>query len=147
MFLLPKSCIHKKRSFYRFRIALSFQLSPVFKDESAPLYPPLEDVRRVSRKVALAVAKEAQRAGLAEKASMEELERRIDEKMWQPLRRPSANRRTRLQPICGSRARRSDPRCPRTRGSRRAATVAWRASVDWVRTTCGSGWLIVGGQP
>jgi len=64
-------------------LALSEQ-SPVFKDESAPLYPPLEDVRRVSRKVALAVAKEAQRAGLAEKTSMEELERRIDEKMWQP---------------------------------------------------------------
>jgi len=41
-------------------------------------------VRRVSRKVALAVAKEAQRAGLAEKTSTEELERRIDEKMWQP---------------------------------------------------------------
>ena len=32
----------------------------------APLYPPLEEVRDISFKVALEVAREAQRAGLAE---------------------------------------------------------------------------------
>jgi len=64
-------------------LALSEQ-SPVINDESAPLYPPLEEVRRVSRRVALAVAREAQRTGLADQTSMDELERRIDEKMWEP---------------------------------------------------------------
>jgi malate dehydrogenase (oxaloacetate-decarboxylating) len=58
--------------------------SPVLSDEFAPLYPPLEEVRQVSRKVALAVAQEAQRAGLAEMTSADELERLVDEKMWSP---------------------------------------------------------------
>lgn len=59
-------------------------LSPALVDPSAPLYPPLERVREASRKVALAVAKEAQRSGLAEPISNDLLEQRIDEKIWTP---------------------------------------------------------------
>lgn len=58
--------------------------SPALTDESAPLYPGLEDVREVSRAVALAVGVEAQRAGLAEKITREELERRVEGMMWAP---------------------------------------------------------------
>ncbi|MCX5885566.1 MAG: NAD-dependent malic enzyme [Proteobacteria bacterium] len=60
------------------------EFSPAHRDPHAPLYPALEDIRTISRQVALAVAAEAQRAGLAEKTSREELERRVDEKMWAP---------------------------------------------------------------
>ena len=60
------------------------EFSPAHRDLHAPLYPVLEDIRTISRQVALAVAAEAQRAGLAEKTSREELERRVDEKMWVP---------------------------------------------------------------
>ena len=58
--------------------------SPALKDAAAPLYPALEGVRKLSREVALAVAGEAQRLGLAEATSREELERRIDAKIWVP---------------------------------------------------------------
>src|ERR1051326_1048225 len=64
-------------------LALSKQ-SPARKDKSAPLYPPLEEVRTVSRNVAFAVASEAQRLGLAEESTPDELMRRIDKKMWEP---------------------------------------------------------------
>jgi malate dehydrogenase (oxaloacetate-decarboxylating) len=63
--------------------ALSEQ-SPALGDPLASLFPPLETVRAVSRIVALRVGLEAQRAGLAESFSEAELERRVDEKMWQP---------------------------------------------------------------
>jgi malate dehydrogenase (oxaloacetate-decarboxylating) len=59
-------------------------LSPALHDPSAPLYPPLERVREASHKIALAVAMEAQRSGLAEQTSVEELERRVDERIWKP---------------------------------------------------------------
>ncbi|HET9529628.1 MAG TPA: NAD-dependent malic enzyme, partial [Blastocatellia bacterium] len=58
------------------------QLSPVHKDPTDSLFPPLEQVRDVSRRVAFDVAVEAQRAGLAEPTSEQELERRISAKMW-----------------------------------------------------------------
>ncbi len=60
------------------------EMSPVHQDASAALFPPLEDVRTVSRQVALAVASEAVRSGLAEAHSPEELVNCIDAKMWQP---------------------------------------------------------------
>lgn len=59
-------------------------LSPTLNDPTAPLFPALENVRTVSRQVAIAVAKEAQRTGLAEQTSPEELARRVDAQMWQP---------------------------------------------------------------
>jgi malate dehydrogenase (oxaloacetate-decarboxylating) len=44
----------------------------------------VEDVREVSRRVALAVGLAAQQAGVAEQTSHEELERRITAQMWTP---------------------------------------------------------------
>jgi malate dehydrogenase (oxaloacetate-decarboxylating) len=58
--------------------------SPMLNDPDAPLYPPLESVREISRKVALAVGVEAQQVGLARPTCMEELERNVTDKMWQP---------------------------------------------------------------
>ncbi len=57
-------------------------LSPARHDPTASLYPALEDLREVSRRVALAVGAEAQRAGLAEETSRAELERRVAATMW-----------------------------------------------------------------
>src|SRR6202163_622012 len=58
--------------------------SPARKASTAPLYPIVEDVREVSRRVALAVGLAAQQAGVAEQTSHEELERRIAAQMWTP---------------------------------------------------------------
>lgn len=60
------------------------EFSPAMHDGAASLFPALEEVRRVSRRVAIAVALEAQRLGMAPASSREELERSIDEKMWTP---------------------------------------------------------------
>jgi malate dehydrogenase (oxaloacetate-decarboxylating) len=60
------------------------ELSPALSDPKASLYPPLERVREVSRRVALAVGAEAQRAGVAMETTTDELERRVEEKMWTP---------------------------------------------------------------
>ncbi len=65
------------------------EFSPSLHDPNAPLYPPLETVREVSRKVALAVGMEAVRAGLAEVTSLDKLEQNVAEKMWQPHYVPS----------------------------------------------------------
>ena len=59
------------------------ELAPVLHDAEASLYPPLEQVREVSLKVALAVAREAQRAGLAE-VDLSMLEQTVIGKMWKP---------------------------------------------------------------
>ena len=60
------------------------EFSPTLTDGDAPLYPPVERVREISRKVAVAVGVEAQQAGLTETTSLEELERNVREKMWSP---------------------------------------------------------------
>ena len=60
------------------------EFSPALTDADAPLYPPVERVREISRKVAVAVGVEAQQAGLTETTSLEELERNVREKMWSP---------------------------------------------------------------
>jgi malate dehydrogenase (oxaloacetate-decarboxylating) len=59
------------------------EFAPVLHDPEAPLYPPLEQVREVSLKVALEVAREAQRAGLAE-VDLDKLEQTVSGKMWKP---------------------------------------------------------------
>jgi malate dehydrogenase (oxaloacetate-decarboxylating) len=59
------------------------EFAPVLHDPQAPLYPPLEEVRRIAFRVALAVAREAQRAGLAE-GDLDNLEQSVSERMWEP---------------------------------------------------------------
>ncbi len=59
------------------------EFAPVLHDPEAALYPPLEQVREVSLKVALAVAREAQRAGLAE-VDLDQIEQTVIGKMWKP---------------------------------------------------------------
>lgn len=57
--------------------------SPALHDAEAPLYPPLEQVREISRSVALAVGIEAQRSGLAPVSTVEALAQVISGTMWQ----------------------------------------------------------------
>ena len=57
--------------------------SPALKDPDGALFPPLEAVREISYKVALAVAAEALRSGLTS-TSLNSLERAITDKMWTP---------------------------------------------------------------
>jgi len=71
------------------------EFAPSLHEPNAPLYPPLEQVREVSFKVALAVAREAQRDGLAQ-VDLDMLEETVRRKMWQPdyfpLRRAASDR-------------------------------------------------------
>jgi malate dehydrogenase (oxaloacetate-decarboxylating) len=60
------------------------ECSPARQLSAASLYPMVEDVREVSRRVALAVGLAAQQSGVAERTSQEELERRITAQMWAP---------------------------------------------------------------
>ncbi len=53
-------------------------------DPTASLYPMVEDVRDVGRRVALSVGLAVQQAGVAEHTSQEELERRVAAHMWEP---------------------------------------------------------------
>jgi malate dehydrogenase (oxaloacetate-decarboxylating) len=58
--------------------------APALRDANAALYPELEEVRDISRSVALAVAIEAQNAGLASVADRDQLAQIIEQKMWRP---------------------------------------------------------------
>ena len=58
--------------------------APALRDANAALYPELEEVRDISRSVALAVAIEAQNAGLASVADRDHLTQIIEQKMWRP---------------------------------------------------------------
>jgi malate dehydrogenase (oxaloacetate-decarboxylating) len=60
------------------------EFSPALNDTDLPLYPPLESVCEISRKVAVAVGVEAQQAGLTKPISLDELERNVRDKMWRP---------------------------------------------------------------
>jgi malate dehydrogenase (oxaloacetate-decarboxylating) len=60
------------------------EASPALSKPDAPLLPSLEGIRQVSRRIALAVAAEAQRAGVAERTSDEEIARLVDQRMWVP---------------------------------------------------------------
>jgi malate dehydrogenase (oxaloacetate-decarboxylating) len=61
------------------------EFSPaVHEGAQASLYPALEDVRTVSSSVAVAVGLEAQRQGLCDITTQEELRERIAAKMWTP---------------------------------------------------------------
>lgn len=60
------------------------ELSPALQEPVAPLFPPLDAIRSVSKHVALAVALEAQRAGVAKPVPQDSLEKAIADLMWQP---------------------------------------------------------------
>jgi malate dehydrogenase (oxaloacetate-decarboxylating) len=70
------------------------ELSPVHGDLTASLLPALKQVRAVSRHVAIAVAEEAMRCGAAAKLSRDQLEQRIDIKMWTPKYLPYRRKKT-----------------------------------------------------
>ena len=67
-------------------------LAPSRSDPGESLYPHIENVRTVSRRVALAVATEAQRAGVAEPLDVSALGIRTDALMWEPGYRPLIKR-------------------------------------------------------
>lgn len=81
--LATKAAHITERMFLSAAISLS-EFSPALRNPDGALYPPLETVREVSRNVALAVGQEAQRAGLAQPTSFDELNRRINTKIWEP---------------------------------------------------------------
>jgi malate dehydrogenase (oxaloacetate-decarboxylating) len=60
------------------------ELSPARRDSSQPLLPPLSEVREVAKRVAVAVAMQAQRDGLADALPQDELQLRIEATMWTP---------------------------------------------------------------
>ena len=60
------------------------ELSPARRDASQALLPALSEVREVAKRVAIAVAMQAQRDGLADALSHDELQRRIETTMWTP---------------------------------------------------------------
>ncbi len=57
--------------------------SPALKDPAASLFPPIGEVRQLSQKIALAVATQAVKDGVAG-VKESELERRIAERVWEP---------------------------------------------------------------
>jgi malate dehydrogenase (oxaloacetate-decarboxylating) len=60
------------------------EMSPALSEPAAPLFPPVKDVRKASRSVALAVASEALGAGVTRALKDDDLVSRIDAKMWTP---------------------------------------------------------------
>lgn len=58
--------------------------SPAVQSPTAPLYPPVEAVREVAQRVAFAVGRAAQQAGVAEPTPLEVLEQRVSAQMWTP---------------------------------------------------------------
>lgn len=59
------------------------EFSPALSDSNGPLFPPLERVREISYRVALAVGAEAGQAGLTS-IKFDSLERAVTNKMWTP---------------------------------------------------------------
>ena len=60
------------------------ELAPARRDSSLALLPPLSEVREVAKRVAVAVAMQAQRDGLADAPPHDELLHRIETTMWTP---------------------------------------------------------------
>lgn len=58
--------------------------SPALGNCQQPLLPPLTEIRQVTRGIAIAVSRAAQKDGAADKISSDELEARIDACMWEP---------------------------------------------------------------
>ena len=58
--------------------------SPALDNSQGSLLPPLDDIRVVSRKIAVAVATQAQQDGVADSMSPDQLQQRLDETVWEP---------------------------------------------------------------
>jgi malate dehydrogenase (oxaloacetate-decarboxylating) len=58
--------------------------SPALKDPSAPVLPPLTDLRRVAAEIAVAVGIAAQKEGVAAPATEDELRARVAATQWTP---------------------------------------------------------------
>jgi malate dehydrogenase (oxaloacetate-decarboxylating) len=58
--------------------------SPALKDVSAPLLPPLKDIRKVAMEIAFAVALEAERSACGDAAAKDSLRARIVASQWVP---------------------------------------------------------------
>jgi malate dehydrogenase (oxaloacetate-decarboxylating) len=63
-------------------------ISPTNSDKTARLLPPVPELRRVARMVALAVAKQAVADGVARPLSAKTIERRVEATMWEPAYQP-----------------------------------------------------------
>ncbi|MGB7101293.1 MAG: NAD-dependent malic enzyme [Xanthobacteraceae bacterium] len=61
------------------------KLSPAKRDPHANLLPPLAEIRKVSLAVAIAVAKQAEREGLAQSVPDQELGAAVASMMWEPV--------------------------------------------------------------
>ena len=62
--------------------------SPALTDPTAPLLPPLTDIRRVAAEIAFAVGIEAQKDGVAPQLSADELRQRVSAAQWTPAYSP-----------------------------------------------------------
>jgi len=60
------------------------ETSPALLDRNQPLYPGLKDARRLSQRVALAVALQAEADGVAQASKPGDLPDRIARAMWTP---------------------------------------------------------------
>jgi malate dehydrogenase (oxaloacetate-decarboxylating) len=60
------------------------EFSPALSDPDGPLFPPLETVREISYRVAVAVGAEAMRSGLTRSMSVDSLEHSVAHNMWIP---------------------------------------------------------------
>ncbi len=58
--------------------------SPLLKDPHAPLFPTLDNLRKVTREIAIAVAKTVIKEGHSELKTIDSVEKLIDETMWYP---------------------------------------------------------------
>jgi malate dehydrogenase (oxaloacetate-decarboxylating) len=67
--------------------------SPARLDPNANLLPPINELRQVSHRVALAVAQQAENEGIAEATGNDPLPARVQAKMWSPVYRPYRRRR------------------------------------------------------
>jgi malate dehydrogenase (oxaloacetate-decarboxylating) len=70
-------------------------LSPARRDPKANLLPPLADSRVIALRVAIAVAEQAMREGLADELEKENLSALVESKMWEPVYSTYRRRRSR----------------------------------------------------
>lgn len=58
--------------------------APILKDPEGSIFPSLEELKKVSREIAIAVGLVAEEEGLVPKSSKKEIEARVDKTIWDP---------------------------------------------------------------